>query len=93
MRQTSEAGAARDEEMHRFLFDAFYSHWKLARMQENAKRYVTTVFEYLREHPGTRPPDVQAEARVSGGHRAVCDHVAAMTDRQLGDEYRRIVLP
>ena len=89
----SPEGASRHEEMHRFLFDAFYSHWKLARIQENAKRYVTTVFEYLREHPGTRPPDVQAEARVSGGHRAVCDHVAAMTDRQLGDEYRRIVLP
>jgi len=86
-------GTRRQQEMHEFLFARFYSHWKVARMQENAKRYVRAVFDYLVENPRTLPPTARARVDTEGLHRAVCDHVAEMTDRQLHDEYRRIVLP
>src|SRR5204863_398100 len=53
----SEAGARRHEEMHRFLYDHFYSHWKVARMQETAKRFLRVVFQYYAENPRTLPPE------------------------------------
>jgi dGTPase len=89
----SPAGAERQREMHAFLFEHFYSHWRVARMQENAKRYLTTVFEYLTDHPRTLPPGARRRVPEEGLRRAVCDLVAAMTDRELHEEYRRIILP
>jgi dGTPase len=86
-------GAALHQELHECLFEAFYCHWRVARMQENAKRYVTTVFEYHADHPRTLPPHAAERIETDGAHQAVCDHVAAMTDRELSGEYRRIILP
>jgi len=89
----SDAGAKRHEEMHAWLFARFYSHWKVARMQEAAKRFLRTVFVAYVENPRTLPPDVAERAKSEGVHRAVCDFVASMTDRELHAEYRRIALP
>ena len=89
----SPESASRHEEMHRFLFDAFYSHWRVARMQENAQRYLGMVFEQRVTHPRTLRPEVRTRVETEGLHRAVCDDIASMTDRQLGDEYRTIILP
>jgi len=89
----SETGGRRHEEMHRFLFERFYSHWRVAHMQENAKRFVRTVFDFYVEHPRTLPPPAQERAREEGVHLAVCDHVAAMTDRELYAEVRRLTVP
>lgn len=89
----SPDGERRHEGMHRFLFDRFYSHWRVARMQELAKHHLTTVFEFLMAHPRGLPPEVQDTAGREGLHVAVKDHVAGMTDRELHDEYRRIVMP
>lgn len=79
--------------MHRFLFERFYCHWRVARMQELAKHHLTTVFDFLVAHPRGLPPEVRGVAEREGLHVAVKDHVAAMTDRELHEEYRRIVMP
>lgn len=89
----SPAREATYEAMHRFLFDRFYCHWRVARMQELAKHHLTTVFEFLRAHPRALPPEVREVAEREGLPVAVRDHVASMTDRELHDEYRRIVTP
>ena len=69
------------------------SVWRLARMQELVKHHLTTVFEFLVAHPRSLPPEVRATAETDGLHAAVKDHVASMTDRELHEEYRRIVMP
>lgn len=89
----SEPGARRHEEMHRWLFARFYSHWKVARMQETAKRFLRTVFQAYVENPRTLPPETSERRESEGLHRAVCDMVASMTDRELHGEYRRIAIP
>ena len=89
----SEGGRQRHEELHRWLFAHFYSHWKVARMQETAKRFLRTVFGYYVENPRTLPPEVAERLEPDGLHRAVCDFVASMTDRELHTEYRRIAMP
>jgi dGTPase len=89
----SDAGAKRHEQMHAWLYARFYSHWKVARMQETAKRFLRTVFQAYVENPRTLPPEVAERRESEGLHRAVCDFVASMTDRELHGEYRRIALP
>jgi dGTPase len=89
----SPEGAQRHEEMHRWLFARFYSHWKVARMQETAKRFLRTVFLYYLENPRTLPPEAAERIEPEGLHRAVCDFIASMTDRELHSEYRRIAMP
>ena len=89
----SAACDARQEAMHRFLFDRFYSDWRVARMQELAKHYLREVSQLLIDHPRALPPDVRATADREGLQSAVKDHVASMTDRELHEEYRRIVKP
>ena len=89
----TSAADLRHDGLHRFLFDHFYSDWRVARMQELAKHYLTAVFQFLIDHPRALPPDVRATADREGLHSAVKDHVASMTDRELHEEYRRIVTP
>lgn len=89
----SALGDERHDGMHRFLHDRFYCHWRVARMQELAKHHLTTVFDFLIAHPRGLPPEVRETAEREGLHSAVKDHVAGMTDREIHDEYRRIVMP
>jgi dGTPase len=89
----SADGARRHDEMHRWLFERFYSHWKVARMQESAKRFLRTVFAAYVDNPRTLPPETAERRESEGLFRAVCDMVASMTDRELHGEYRRIALP
>ena len=89
----SPAIGERQRLLHEFLYARFYSHWEVARMQENAKRFLTTVFDALVDRPRVLPPTVRTAADDHGLHRAVCDHVAGMTDRELHREYRELTQP
>jgi dGTPase len=89
----SPEGAARQEEFHQFLLANFYNHYKVARMQEKAKRFLAELFtEYLR-NPRILPPEVQEAGESEGLPRAVCDYIASMTDRQAQGEYLKIFQP
>jgi dGTPase len=42
------------------------------------------------EHPGEISPGSRKRIGKNGLHRAVCDHIASMTDRYVMREYDRI---
>jgi dGTPase len=89
----SPEGAERQESLHRFLFAKFYSHWRVARMQEKAKRLLREIFgEYLGKSR-LLPPDVLRAAEAWGPERAVCDYIASMTDREAQGEYLKLFHP
>jgi len=80
-------------EMSSFLFDNLYRHYRVARMAEKSKRFVTELFlEYVR-HPIQLPPRYQKSAERDGLERTVCDYIAGMTDRYAQEEYQRLFLP
>ena len=89
----SDAGEEHQEELHRFLSESFYDHYRVARMQEKAKRFLTELFEEYLAKPRSLPPEVQEAGREDGFHRAICDYMASMTDRQALGEYRKIFHP
>jgi len=89
----SAEGNERQEELHRFLHDAFYNHYRVARMQEKAKRFLRELFIEYCERPRSLPPEVRAAGDREGLPRAVCDYIASMTDRQAQGEYMKLFHP
>ncbi len=89
----SEEGQAYQEALHRFLFDSFYSHYRVARMQEKAKRFLTRLFKEYELNPRSLPPDVQERGAEDGLPRAICDYIASMTDRKAQGEYLKLFQP
>ena len=90
----SPVGQEKQEELHAFLLANFYNHYRVARMQEKAKRFLAELFrEYVRT-PRSLPPAVQeAGRREESLPRAVCDYIASMTDRQAQGEYLKLFHP
>ena len=80
-------------DLHAMLFRDFYRHYRIARMQEKARRFLTELFNAYVECPVTLPPEVQAAAEEEGVERAVCDYIASMTDRRAQDEYVKLFHP
>jgi dGTPase len=89
----SEEGQTRQEELHHFLYESFYCQYRVARMQEKAKRFLTELFNEYAKNPRSLPPEVQAAGKADGLHRAICDYIASMTDRQAQGEYVKLFHP
>ena len=89
----SAEGQEKQEELHRFLYDSFYNHYRVVRMQEKAKRFLTELFTEYAKNPRSLPPDVQEAGEEVGRHRAICDYIASMTDRKAQGEYVKLFHP
>jgi len=89
----SPEGQSRQEELHSFLFEFFYSHYRVSRMQEKAKRFLTRLFREFEQNPRSLPPEVQARAAEENLPRAICDYIASMTDRKAQGEYLKLFQP
>lgn len=83
------------KQLDEFLYDKFYTHHKLMRMQYKANRLLTDLFTEYVERPFQLPPGVQK--RINEGResreRIVCDYIAGMTDRFALYEHRKLFLP
>ncbi|MDQ3458885.1 MAG: deoxyguanosinetriphosphate triphosphohydrolase [Deinococcota bacterium] len=85
--------AERLRELKRFLYENFYFHYRLIRMTKKAERILEAIFCAYLDLPTMLPPSVREHAEEVGLMRAVTDHLAGMTDRYAGDEYRRLFDP
>ncbi len=79
------------ESLNSYLFRFLYRHSEVATMGEKAKRLLGDLFDAYRDNPDQLPASVAA--RVAGGvspDRAICDHIAQMTDRGAVREHIRL---
>ena len=88
------------EEMHRLqrrlshhLYEHFYNAPPLMKMGHRARLFLTGLFEAYRENARLLEADERAWAEEVGLERAICDKIAAMTDREAQEEYRRLYEP
>lgn len=88
------------EEMHRlqrrlshFLHEHFYNHPKLMKMGGKARRIVSEIFRAYQMDPRMLDLEDRAWAEEVGVERAICDRIAAMTDREVQEEYDRLFAP
>ncbi len=76
-----------------FLLNRLYHHFRVVRMSIKAKRFIQELFKVYLKNPKQLPLDIQERVAKDGTKRAVCDYIAAMTDRYALDEYKKLFTP
>ena len=76
-----------------FLMERLYHHYRVMRMSIKAKRFIQELFKAYVDNPKQLPTEVQNKIPGDGVKRAVCDYIAAMTDRYALDEYKKLFTP
>ena len=89
----SEAMQARNRELKDFLYQNLYRHWRVMRMANKAKRFLTELFRLYVSDPTLLPQQTQARLEDETLHRVVCDYIAGMTDRYALQEYQKLFDP
>ena len=80
-------------EMKAFLRANLYRHWQVERQVEQAERVTVGLFRAFVARPSMLPPRPRERARIDGLERAVCDHLAGMTDRYALETWRSVAAP
>lgn len=89
----SETMKARRSEFRKFLMENLYKNFRVIRMSDKARRFITELFHAYMEKPGQLPPSDQKKIKKYDIHRVVCDYIAGMTDRCALDEYKKLFDP
>ena len=80
--------------LKRLLWDQLYHHYRVARMADKAKRFITELFRLYLKKPEQLPNTTRSRiARGEDPHRVVCDYIAGMTDRYCLEEYKKLFDP
>ncbi len=77
--------------LHAYLLAHLYRHYEVVTMSEKAQRLLGSLFDAYQVNQSQLPDAVRG--RILGGiplERAVCDHIASMTDRGAVREYHRL---
>ncbi len=80
-------------ELKRFLKKNLYYHHRVLRMADKATRIIGRLFETYMNEPRTLRPKNYLDIERIGKERAICDHIAGMTDRFALDEYKKLFDP
>jgi len=79
--------------LRQLLMNNLYSHYRVVRMSNKAKRFIQELFNIYVERPEALPFNIQKRIATDGIRRAVCDYIAGMTDRYALDEYKKLFDP
>ncbi|MBI4343172.1 MAG: deoxyguanosinetriphosphate triphosphohydrolase [Candidatus Omnitrophica bacterium] len=80
--------------LKRLLWNQFYHHYRVARMADKAKRFITELFHLYLAKPEQLPNTTRSRiTRGDDPHRVVCDYIAGMTDRYCLEEYKKLFDP
>jgi dGTPase len=78
--------------LKRFLRDALYQHHRVHRMAIKGKSLVSQLFMAFADEPRLLPPESRRES-TEAQMRAICDHIAGMTDRYAVREHQQLFMP
>ncbi len=79
-----------------FLYNKFYMHYRVIRMSNKAKRFITELFDIYFKEPELLPASYKEKiaGKDDDSKRVViCDYIAGMTDRYALDEYKKLFQP
>ncbi|MBI3996483.1 MAG: deoxyguanosinetriphosphate triphosphohydrolase [Candidatus Omnitrophica bacterium] len=76
------------------LWTQFYHHYRVARMADKAKRFISELFHLYLKKPEQLPNTTRSRiTRGDDPYRVVCDYIAGMTDRYCLEEYKKLFDP
>jgi dGTPase len=87
----SPATAKLARELLRFLYERFYHHPDLVALRRRWVDCLDQLFEMLVGHPHLLSPQFEKRVKKDGVHRATCDHLACLTDRQAIIQHRKFI--
>ncbi len=79
----SDAAAARNRELKRFLFAHIYDHPAIAEDRDRSVKCLEELFIYYLGCDGSMPASYEELAQKESRHVIVCDYIAGMTDQFL----------
>jgi dGTPase len=77
-------------ELRRYLYKNLYYNDVVHQPNLRAVKMLGELFQYCLAHPKEIGDGARKRIRQTGLHRAVCDHLAGMTDRYVMLEYQRL---
>ena len=84
----SEAAAARNTEVKRFLFAHVYNHPAITEDRDRSVRCLEELFAYYLSTPNSMPASYEELAHSSPRYIITCDYIAGMTDQFLLRQHR-----
>ena len=82
--------AAQKSELEQFLFDNVYRHPTVLAERRVACDALEQLFRHFREQSESLPPRFLQRLEADGEDRAICDHLASITDRSALESFREI---
>jgi len=76
-----------------YLHENFYCHPRLMKMGSKARHLLERIFDAYQKEPRMLSFEDRKWAEEVGKERAICDHVASMSDREAQEEYERLFSP
>jgi len=89
----SEDMQKKRKELRMFLMENLYKNFRVIRMSDKARRFITGLFKVYLEKPEQLPPSDQKKINKIGRYGVICDYIAGMTDRYALDEYKKLFDP
>ena len=78
-------------ELLTFLYSRFYHHPALTAVNRRSADCLTQLFELLVGHPHLLSPQFEVRVKNDGVHRATCDFLACLTDRQAYQLHAKLI--
>lgn len=92
LKMDSEVAKAYDG-IHKFMFDHVYSNKYTKREEEKVPELVSKLYDFFKNHPDKIHPYIQPIIETEGIDRAVCDHIASMSDQYAINFYSELIVP
>ncbi|MFA5270930.1 MAG: deoxyguanosinetriphosphate triphosphohydrolase [Candidatus Omnitrophota bacterium] len=82
------------KELRHFLFEDLYFNWRVLRMSDKAKRFVSSLIGIYINNPQLLPPEFKSNSKnMHDIKRKICDYVAGMTDSCALNEHKKLFEP
>jgi dGTPase len=79
----SDAAAARNAKLKRFLFSHIYDHPAITEDRDRSVACLEELFRFYLDSNGSMPASYEELAQIAPRHVIVCDYIAGMTDQFL----------
>ncbi len=89
----SPAVTSESQKLKTFLWENMYTHFRVVRMEEKAKRMLSDLFHAYMSRPQQLPPEFREQMKTETPARIICDYIAGMTDRFALDEHQKLFNP
>ena len=81
------------DRLHTFMFEEVYLKGHAKSEMQKIPEFICSLYRYFVKDPDEMPQEMQDIAKSFSVERAVCDHIAGMTDKYAVEKYESLFVP